>query len=122
MPEVEAALSTSDDALFVAASVDGTVVGGYVLRRSDMSFEMIGLAINPAFRKRGIGKMCCMDALFRAGKSPLVLTANAESEAFAKTVGFKLVGKRKQPDGTFLIRMGWHAPRPGADPNDPLAC
>ena len=46
------------------------------------------------------------------GKTPLVLTANDESVGFAKAVGFKIVGKRRQPDGTFLTRLGWHAPRP----------
>jgi hypothetical protein len=58
-----------------------------------------------------------MDALFRSGKRPLVLTANDESVGFARSVGFKIVGKRRQPDGSSLTRLGWHAPRPSDDPN-----
>jgi ribosomal protein S18 acetylase RimI-like enzyme len=105
-----------------AATLDGRVVGGYVMTQIPMANEIVLLAINPEYRRRGLGRMCCMDALFRSGTRPLVLTANDESVDFAKTVGFKIVGKRKQPDGTMLTRLGWHAPRPKSDPNAPPGC
>jgi ribosomal protein S18 acetylase RimI-like enzyme len=105
-----------------AATLDGRVVGGYVMIQIPMANEIVLLAINPEYRRRGLGRMCCMDALFRSGKRPLVLTANDASVDFAKTVGFKIVGKRKQPDGTMLTRLGWHAPRPKTDPNAPPGC
>ena len=105
-----------------AVTLNGVVVGGYVMVAIPMAHEIIALAINPDFRRRGFGRMCCMDALFRSGKRPLVLTANDASVDFAKAVGFKLIGKRKQPDGTVLTRLGWHAPRPKTDPHAPAGC
>ena len=105
-----------------AVTLDGVVVGGYLMVGIPMANEIVLLAINPAHRRRGFGRMCCMDALFRSGKRPLVLTANDASIGFAKAVGFKLVGKRKQPDGSLLSRLGWHAPRPKSDPNAPAGC
>jgi ribosomal protein S18 acetylase RimI-like enzyme len=105
-----------------AATLDGRVVGGYVMIQIPMANEIVLLAVNPEYRRRGLGRMCCMDALFRSGKRPLVLTANDASVDFAKTVGFKIVGRRKQPDGTMLTRLGWHAPRPKSDPSAPPGC
>lgn len=105
-----------------AVTLNGKVIGGYVMTSIPMANEIVSLAVDPAYRRRGFGRMCCMDALFRSGKRPLVLTADDASVGFAKAVGFKLVGKRKQPDGTFLTRLGWHAPRPSSDPNTPPGC
>lgn len=122
MPAIDPDAVLEDDTQLIGVTVEGKVVGGYILRSIPMAFEMVGLAIKPEFRRRGLGRMCCMDALFRAGKRPLVLTASETSAPFAKAVGFKIVGKRKQPDGSSLVRLGWHAPRPTADPNNPLAC
>jgi ribosomal protein S18 acetylase RimI-like enzyme len=105
-----------------AVTVNGVMVGGYLLLSAPLANEILALAINPAHRKRGYGRMCCMDALFRSGKRPLVLTANDDSVGFARAVGFKVIGKRKQADGSVLTRLGWHAPRPGADPANPAGC
>lgn len=122
MPAIDRGSLPDHDVQLIGISVDGKVVGGYILQSAPASCEMIGLAIHPDHRRKGYGRMCCMDALFRAGKRPLVVTANDQSADFVRKVGFKIVGKRKQPDGTTLIRFGWHAPRPGSDPNNPLAC
>lgn len=122
MPLIDADTLTDADVQLVGLSVDGKVIGGYLLLNAPASCEMVGLAIHPEHRRNGYGRMCCMDALFRAGKRPLVLTANDEAVPFAKAVGFKIVGKRKQADGTTLTRFGWHAPRPTSDPDNPLAC
>lgn len=122
MPALDPEQIKPEDTQLIGVTVEGKVVGGYVLQAIPMAFEMVGLAINPDFRRRGLGRMCCMDALFRAGKRPLVLSATVTSAPFAKAVGFKIIGKRKQPDGSLLIRLGWHAPRPTSDPNNPLAC
>lgn len=101
-----------------AVTLDDLVVGGYLMIGIPMANEIVLLAIDPAYRHRGFGRMCCMDALFRSGKKPLVLSANDASVGFAKAVGFKLVGKRKQPDGTMLTRLGWHAPRRKSGSNE----
>ena len=122
MPAVDPAALADKQPQVFAVTLDGKVVGGYLMAQIPMANEIVLLAIDPACRLRGLGRMCCMDALFRSGKRPLVLTANDASLGFARTVGFKLVGKRKQPDGSMLTRLGWHAPRPKSDPNAPPGC
>jgi ribosomal protein S18 acetylase RimI-like enzyme len=122
MPSLDLTAIAESDPLAFAVTLNGKVVGGYVMTSIPMANEIVLLAVDPAYRRRGFGRMCCMDALFRSGKRPLVLTANDASVDFAKSVGFKLVGKRKQPDGTVLTRLGWHAPRPSSDPNTPPGC
>ena len=122
MPEIAPNALADKQPQAFAVTLDGRVVGGYLMIHIPMANEIVLLAIDPAYRWRGLGRMCCMDALFRSGKRPLVLTANDASVGFARTVGFKLVGKRKQPDGSMLTRLGWHAPRPKSDPNAPPGC
>jgi ribosomal protein S18 acetylase RimI-like enzyme len=91
---------------------DGNLVGAYLLRKVTMSNEIASLAISPEFERHGFGKMCLYDALFRSGKRPLVVVADDSNVAFFKHCGFKLVGKRKSPDGSPRYRLGWHAPIP----------
>ena len=122
MPAVDVTALEGKQPQAFAVTLDGKVVGGYLMIQIPMANEIVLLAIDPAYRRRGLGRMCCMDALFRSGKRPLVLTANDASLGFARTVGFKLVGKRKQPNGSMLTRLGWHAPRPKSDPNAPPGC
>ena len=122
MPEIAPNALADKQPQAFAVTLDGRVVGGYLMIHIPMANEIVLLAIDPAYRRRGLGRMCCMDALFRSGKRPLVLTANDASVGFARTVGFKLVGKRKQADGSMLTRLGWHAPRPKSDPNAPPGC
>jgi ribosomal protein S18 acetylase RimI-like enzyme len=122
MPEIDPNALADKQPQAFAVTLDGRVVGGYLMIHIPMANEIVLLAIDPAYRRRGLGRMCCMDALFRSGKRPLVLTANDASVGFARTVGFKLVGKRKQADGSMLTRLGWHAPRPKSDPNAPPGC
>jgi GNAT superfamily N-acetyltransferase len=122
MPLVDMAALADKQPQAFAVAVGGRMVGGYVMIKIPMANEIALLAIDPAYRRRGLGRMCCMDALFRSGKRPLVLTADDASVGFARAVGFKLVGKRRQPDGSMLTRLGWHAPRPKSDPNAPPGC
>jgi ribosomal protein S18 acetylase RimI-like enzyme len=122
MPEINLDKYNPASLQVFAVPPNGVVVGGYVMVAIPMAHEIIALAIDPEYRRRGFGRMCCMDALFRSAKRPLVLTANDASVDFAKAVGFKLIGKRKQPDGTVLTRLGWHAPRPKTDPHAPAGC
>jgi ribosomal protein S18 acetylase RimI-like enzyme len=91
---------------------DGELVGAYLLRKVTMSNEIVYLAIAPKYERRGLGKMCLFDALFRSGKRPLVVEADDSNLAFFKQSGFKLVGKRKGADGSPRYRLGWHAPIP----------
>jgi GNAT superfamily N-acetyltransferase len=122
MPEIDLGRYRDGDLQAFALSLSGRMAAAYLMTSTEMANEIVALAVDPAHRLRGFGRMCCMDALFRSGNRPLVLTANDACVPFAKAVGFKIVGKRKQPDGAVLTRMGWHAPRPSTDPNKPAGC
>jgi ribosomal protein S18 acetylase RimI-like enzyme len=119
--EMPAVVGDADLQVFTVA-VDGEVVGGYAMADIGPANEILLLAIDPHHRRRGHGRMCCMDALFRSGTRPLVLTADDDAAGFAKAVGFKIIGKRRLPDGRSIYRFGWHAPRPGTDPSNRTGC
>ena len=120
----EAMPAVGDDAdlQVFAVAVDGEIVGGYVMADFGPANEIRLLAISPRHRRHGHGRMCCMDALFRSGNRPLVLTTDEAAAGFAKAVGFKIIGKRRHADGTSMYRFGWHAPRPGTDPSNRSGC
>jgi ribosomal protein S18 acetylase RimI-like enzyme len=122
MAEIDPGRFQDGDLQAFAHTLNGKMAAGYLMVDVPMANEIVALAVDPAHRRQGFGRMCCLDALFRSGKRPLVLTANDACVPFAKAVGFKIVGKRKQPDGAVLTRMGWHAPRPSADPDKPAGC
>ena len=95
--------------------VYGLVVGGelvavYGTRQDGMAVEVAYLAIAEGQRRRGYGRACLQDALRRAGRQPLVEETDEARLGFYKACGFKLVGKRRQPDGGVRYRLGWHAP------------
>lgn len=94
----------------IVGLLDHRIVGAYLLKRDGMANEIALIAVEPAERKRGIGRHLLQDALRRSGKRPLVAETDEDALGFYKACGFKLVGRRKQPDGTFRYRVGWHAP------------
>lgn len=94
---------------------EGRLAGVYLLRHASMSNEIALLAVAPDLDRRGFGKMSLYDALFRSGKRPLVAEADETNLGFFKQCGFKLVGKRRAPDGAARYRLGWHAPIPKPD-------
>ena len=118
MPAVE----LDDGHQVYALTLDEQTVGGYVMTNIGPANEILLLAIDPARRRHGYGRMCCMDALFRSGKRPVVLNSDEAAVGFAKAVGFKIVGKRRGADGGAMFRLGWHAPRPTADPSSRSGC
>lgn len=94
----------------LGARLDGTLVAVYTLKRDGMANEIAHIAVAPEHRRRGIGRSLLQDALRRSGRRPLVAETDEEGLPFYKACGFKMVGRRKQPDGTFRYRIGWHAP------------
>lgn len=86
------------------------IVAAYLLKRDGMANEIALIAVDPQERKRGIGRHLLQDALRRSGKRPLVAETDEDALGFYKACGFKLVGRRKHPDGGFRYRVGWHAP------------
>jgi len=92
------------------ALLKGELVAAYALRRDGMANEIAIIGVAGGHRRRGIGRMLLQDALRRSGRRPLVAETDEEGLAFYKACGFKLVGRRKHPSGTFRYRVGWHAP------------
>jgi ribosomal protein S18 acetylase RimI-like enzyme len=106
---IDAARAGGQDRVF-AGLLNGELVGAYTLQRDGMANEIGIIAVARDHRRRGIGRALLQDALRRSGRRPLVAETDEEGLAFYKACGFKMVGRRKQPDGTFRYRIGWHAP------------
>lgn len=112
---------TEEGTTILAAWQGDVLVAVYVLEKVGFTNEVTAIAVAPAHRRRGIGRMCLHDALLRSGKRPLVIGVDESALPFAKAVGFKLVGRLKRPDGSVRYRMGWHAPMPRPD-GSTVAC
>lgn len=120
--QLVAAARTDPAASLFGVFAEGRLAGVYVLRKANLMNEVALLAVAPEQRRRGHGRMCLYDALLRSGRRPLVVETDDESLAFYKRVGFKIVGKRKGPDGTPRYRLGWHAPMPHPDGSGKVVC
>jgi hypothetical protein len=88
----------------------GVMVATYALRREGMTNDLALIVVVPGERKRGIGRTLLQDALRRSGKRPLAAQTPDTELGFFKACGFKLVGRRVQPNGDIHFRVGWHAP------------
>jgi ribosomal protein S18 acetylase RimI-like enzyme len=100
------------DSAIYGLTVNGELAAVYVLRKVTMMNEIACLAVAEGHRRRGHGRACLYDALLRSGRRPLVVETDDEAVGFYRACGFKLVGKRKRPDGVTRYRLGWHAPLP----------
>lgn len=94
------------------------LIAAYTLERDGMANQIAVIAVAPAFRKQGFGRMMLHDALRRSGRRPLTAETDDDSIGFYKACGFKMVGRRKHPSGEFRYRVGWHAPRQTATGTD----
>jgi len=89
---------------------DDALLAVCVTHKAPMSVEVTHLVVADGHRRRGHGRACLQDALRRAGKRPLVADTDEAGLPFYRARGFKLVGRRKAPDGSARYRLGWHAP------------
>ncbi|MDQ3695201.1 MAG: GNAT family N-acetyltransferase [Chloroflexota bacterium] len=96
--------------------VAGELVGVSATRRVGMTMELTLLVVAAAARRRGHGKELLIEALLRAGRRPTVAEVREEDLPFYQAMRFKLVGRRRQPDGSFRYRLGWHPPGQRAAP------
>jgi GNAT superfamily N-acetyltransferase len=94
------------------------LIGAYTIERDGMANQVTVIAVAPAFRRQGFGRMMLLDALRRSGRRPLTAETDDDALGFYKACGFKMVGRRKYPSGVFRYRVGWHAPRQGATGDD----
>ncbi|MBA3415371.1 MAG: hypothetical protein H0U10_09125 [Chloroflexia bacterium] len=85
----------------------------YLLRKVGVTTELVLVAVPPdANPALGLDAAAVRDAGARVGKRPLTVETSEPAVAWYKGLGFKLVGKRRRPDGSWSYRLGWHAPRP----------
>lgn len=89
---------------------EGVMVAATGLRRDGLSNDVAFLVVLPGERLRGIGRAMLHDALRRSGRRPLAAQVPEDILPFFKACGFKLVGRRPQPNGEIHFRVGWHTP------------
>lgn len=82
------------------------VVALYGLRKVGLTLELRPLAATTAWEEW----LALKDAVARAGKFPVVVEADEAGAKTYRQMGFRLVGKRRAPDGTTRYRLGWHTP------------
>ncbi len=105
-----ASFRATEDVELRALEVEGELLGVSATRRVGMTFELTLLIVAPAAWRQGHGKELLIEALVRAGRRPTVTEVRAEDLSFYQAMRFKPVARRKQPDGSFRYRLGWHPP------------
>jgi ribosomal protein S18 acetylase RimI-like enzyme len=107
-------------AVYVAPA-EGDPLALYVLRKNGLATDLLLIVVDPdASPDARLEVLAVRDAGDRIGKRPLTVETSERALEWYKSLGFKLVGKRKKPDGSFGYRLGWHAPKPGqAAPGGP---
>jgi len=105
-----AALANLPDPQVFAAFQAGELVATYALRRDGLANDLAVVVVREDRRRQGIGRTMLMDALRRSGRRPLAAQTPEDVLPFFKACGFKLVGRRVQPDGEVHFRVGWHTP------------
>lgn len=113
-----ATLRGNRDMTLVAALEDGKPIVISVLRKVGVTTELLLIATDPeADPARHLDLAAVQDAGNRVGRRPLTVETNEQSLDWYKRLGFKLVGKKKRPDGTWTYRLGWHGARSAGEPS-----
>lgn len=107
-----AAARLDPDTEMLGALKDGELVALYLLRRAHLMNELDLLVVGEAHRNQGYGKAALADAVRRSGRRPLALECSDALRPYFLQNGYKIVGKRKGPNGEPRFRLGAHAPRP----------
>jgi GNAT superfamily N-acetyltransferase len=107
---MQRALTDLPDDQVLGGFREGVMVAATGLRRDGLSNDVAFLVVVPGERLRGIGRAMLHDALRRSGRRPLAAQVPEDTLPFFKACGFKLVGRRPQPDGEIQFRVGWHTP------------
>jgi GNAT superfamily N-acetyltransferase len=116
--KIVAALRADPSVTFYGIVKGDAPIAVIALRKASMANEVALLVVSPKHRGQGLAKRCLSDALRRSGRRPLSVEADEHCAEFYKDCGFKIIGRRPDPDGGFRYRLGWHAPRPRpADPS-----
>lgn len=113
------AAQADEDTDVMSVTVNDTLAILIVTRRVKMMNELLALVVEPSYRGHDLGKLALIDAVRRAGHRPLVVECSDTMRPYFLKQGFRMVGRRKGPNGELRYRMGAHAPRPEGEP-DPL--
>ncbi|MBA2521049.1 MAG: GNAT family N-acetyltransferase [Chloroflexia bacterium] len=108
--EMLAGLRATEGVDLTGLVVAGELAGVSATRRIGMTMELMLLVVAVSTRRRGHGKELLIEALVRAGRRPTVTEVCEEDLPFYQTMRFKPVARRRQPDGSFRYRLGWHPP------------
>ncbi len=107
-----AAMGEDPAATVLAALADGRAQAAYVLRKVGVTTELLLVVADPAADPAlGLEAAAVRDAGNRVGRRPLTVETSERALEWYKGLGFKLVGKRRKPDGSFGYRLGWHGRR-----------
>ena len=96
---------------YLAARVGGTLVGYAGLGRAGPKAEVHTIAVDPAHRGRGIGRVLLRALLALAGSAPVFLEVRTDNEAaiaLYRSEGFAVVGTRHgyyRPSGADAFTM-----------------
>lgn len=107
---MRAAFADLPEAQVLGGFREGIMVAACGLRRDGLANDVAFLVVVPGERRHGIGRTMLLDALRRSGRRPLAAQTPEDVLPFFKACGFKLVGRRVQPDGEVHFRVGWHTP------------
>lgn len=89
-----------------------------VVKTIPFARDLAYLVVREGYRGRGFGRVCLAEAVRRSGRRPLAVEATEETVGFYQDCGFRVIGKRRGPDGSVRYRLGWHAPRPQPAPGN----
>jgi GNAT superfamily N-acetyltransferase len=109
--EIVAETRATNDPAIRGLIIEGRLAAVYIMRKVGAANEILALAAAPDHRGQGYEQLLLVDSFAQTGKRPLVVEASEGGRAFYQQAGFKLVGRRRQPDGQFRYRLGRHAPR-----------
>jgi GNAT superfamily N-acetyltransferase len=109
--EIVAEARSTPDATIRGLITDDQLAAVYLMQKAGAANEIRALAAAPDHRGQGYEQLLLVDSFAQTGKRPLVVEASEGGRAFYQQAGFKLVGRRRQPDGQFRYRLGRHAPR-----------
>jgi GNAT superfamily N-acetyltransferase len=92
-----------------------TLIAVYGLRKAKLNYDLLWLAVDPAWRGQRYGRSALVDALRRCGRKPMTVEADETLKGWFERVGFRTVGRRSTPSGV-RYRLGWYAPRRPDEP------
>jgi GNAT superfamily N-acetyltransferase len=109
--EIVAAARAAADPTVRGLIIEDRLAAVYIMQKVGSANEIRALAAAADHRGQGYERLLLVDSFAQTGKRPLVVEASEGGRIFYQQAGFKLVGRRRQPDGQFRYRLGRHAPR-----------